>query len=141
MFKKKNDEQEASEPATLDDAAKLLLRITIGGLMLLHGFAKLRNGVDGIEGMLTGAGLPVELAYGVYVGEVLAPLLMILGAFTRTASAIFAFNMLAAIYLGHRNDVLTLNQFGGWAIELPVLFLAGAVCLVLSGSGKFALRP
>ena len=38
------------------DLGLLILRIAVGGLMLLHGIAKL-NGVSNIEGMLIATGL------------------------------------------------------------------------------------
>jgi putative oxidoreductase len=63
----------------LDDAAKLLLRLTLGALMLLHGIAKVRGGIDSIIDAVANAGLPPLLAYGVFVGEVLAPLMLIVG--------------------------------------------------------------
>jgi len=130
----------SSRNSTLEDSGKLLLRLAVAGLMLFHGIAKLK-GLDGIEKMLEGAGLPLFLAYGVYVGELIAPLLMIVGFWTRIASLVFAFNMLVAILLGHGNELLSLNQYGGWAIELPMLFMLAAVSIALIGSGRFAVKP
>ena len=51
-----------------DDLGKLVLRVSVGVLILLHGIFKLQNGVDGIAGMLGNNGLPAFLAYGVYIG-------------------------------------------------------------------------
>lgn len=135
------DKQDQSVNAqnTSEDIGKLLLRISVAGLMLFHGVAKLTGGVGAIEGMLTDVCLPTILAYGVYVGEVLTPLLIIAGVLTRISSAIFAFNMLVATLLGHANELLSLNQYGGWAIELPVLYMLGAVCIALLGPGRFAV--
>lgn len=140
-----NHEDHKSSTAALadsisDDFAKLILRVTVAGLMLFHGIAKIMNGVGGIEGMLENAGLPLALAYAVYVGEVIAPVLIICGAFTRISSLVLAINMLAAIYLGHRNELFSLNQHGGWMIELPLLFFAGAVCILLFGPGRFSIK-
>ena len=126
----------ATTPA--HDAGLLLLRVTLGGLMLFHGIAKLK-GVDFIKQTLAGKGLPEFIAYGVYVGEILVPLLMIVGLFTRISSAIFAFNMLVAVWLAHSGDLLSLNKHGGWAIELPALYGFGALALVLLGPGQWAL--
>ena len=56
-----------------ESIAKLLLRLALGGAILLHGIAKLTGGIGGIAGMVSAAGLPSFLAYGVYVGEVIAP--------------------------------------------------------------------
>lgn len=64
-----------------EDAGKLLLRLAVGGLMLFHGLHKLIDGVDGISGMLVAKGLPGFIAYGVLVGEVVAPCFYLFLAF------------------------------------------------------------
>lgn len=46
--------------------------------MLFHGIAKLLHGLEGIKGMLASKGLPAFFAYGAYVGEIIAPLLIII---------------------------------------------------------------
>jgi putative oxidoreductase len=125
--------------ASSEDLGKLLLRVTVGGLMLFHGIAKLQHGVGFIEGMLEGKGLPAFLAYGAYVGEVIAPLLLLVGFQTRIAGAVLAFNMVTAIGLAHANQLFDLNAHGGWAIELAAFFLLGGLCIALLGSGRFAL--
>lgn len=122
-----------------ESAGKLILRCTVAALMLFHGVAKLQNGIGSIEDMLTDQGLPTMLAYGVYVGEVVAPLLMLVGWLTRISAAVFAFNMVVAIALGHPGEIFALGQFGGWAIELQMLYLLGAVSVVCLGPGRFAL--
>jgi putative oxidoreductase len=119
--------------------AKLLLRLTVAGLLLFHGIAKISNGIEAVVDMVESVGLPGVIAYGVYVGEVLAPILVILGWLTRLSAVVIAFNMLVAIFLGHAGELLVLNQFGGWAIELPLLYFVGAVVIVIFGPGRFAL--
>ena len=123
----------------LDDLGKLLLRIGVGALLMLHGIAKLSSGVDPIVGMLQQQGLPGALAYGVFVGELLAPLAMILGLWTRVAGLLAAANMAAAIALVHSADLLKLGPQGGWALELQGLFLIGALAVVLLGGGRFSV--
>ena len=123
-----------------DDAGKLILRLTLGILMLLHGIAKIFGGVDGLEKMVAGAGLPSVLAYGVYLGEVLAPLLVIFGFFARFGAAIIVVNMLFAIFLAHRADLFLLTRSGGWALELQGFFLFTALALVFMRPGRFAIN-
>lgn len=123
-----------------DDAGKLILRLTLGILMLLHGIAKISGGVDGLEKMVAGAGLPSVLAYGVYVGEVLGPLLVIFGFYARFGAAIIVVNMLFAIFLAHRNDLFLLTRSGGWALELQGFFLFTALALVLMRPGRFGIN-
>ncbi|WP_363796361.1 DoxX family protein [Lysobacter firmicutimachus] len=121
------------------DLALLVLRLSLGALILLHGIAKLRGGLDGIVGMVQAQGLPGFLGYGVLVGEVLAPLLLILGWHARVGAALIAANMLAAIGLVHLGQLGQLNEQGGWAIELQAMFLAAAVTIALAGPGRHSL--
>ena len=120
-----------------DDTGKLILRVALGILILLHGIAKVSKGVDGIGGMLASHGLPGVLAYLVYVGEIVAPVLLIIGLYTRPAAAIVAINMLVAIWLVHRKDLGALNGQGGWALELQGMFLFAAIALAFTGGGRF----
>ena len=121
------------------DLGLLILRLSIGVLMLMHGIAKLMHGAGGIEQMLEASGLPAFIVYGVYVGEVIAPLFIILGLGTRVAAAIFAFNIIVAVGMAHGADLFALSEAGGWAIELQALYFFGAVALVFTGGGKYAL--
>ena len=123
-----------------DDLGKLLLRLTLSILMLLHGIAKLRYGVSGIEGMVTSHGLPGFLAYGVFVGEVIAPLLVIAGFYSRIGGLIIAFNMIVAIALAHSAQLFDIGKQGGWALELQGFFLFTALAVALIGPGKFAIN-
>lgn len=117
----------------------LILRLSIGLMMLLHGIAKLMHGIAPIEEMVIGAGMPAFFAYGVYIGEVIAPLLIILGIATRASSLVFVINCLVAIFMVHSTQLTRLTQQGGWAIELLGLYLFGALALVFMGGGKFAI--
>lgn len=127
-------------PATQNDMARLLLRVTLGVLILLHGISKLQDGVGGIEGMLEARGLPAELAYAVFIGEVLAPLMLIFGFYARLGAALVAINMVVAIVLVHMGQLASLNEQGGWAIELQAIYLVSAIALALSGPGRFGIN-
>lgn len=124
-----------------EDIGKLVLRVVLGILILLHGIAKLQHGIDFIVGTVTQAGLPAFVAYGVYVGEVLAPLLVIAGFHARIGAALIAVNMLFAIALVHPGEVLMLNaQTGGWQIETQALFLVAAIAVALVGPGRLGIN-
>jgi putative oxidoreductase len=124
--------------AGLEDAAKLLLRLTLGLLMLLHGIGKVTGGIDPILGMVAKAGLPAAFGYAVYVGEVLAPLLLIVGAWTRAAAVVVAINMVVAVALVHMAQLATLSPTGGWALELQGFYLAVALAIALLGAGRYS---
>ena len=127
-------------PATQNDTGKLLLRLTLGILILLHGLAKLMGGTAGIVGMVEGAGLPGFLGYAVLLGEVVGPILLIVGFHARIGAALIALNMLVAIALAHMGELATLNDQGGWALELQGMFLFTAVALVLMGPGRYSIN-
>lgn len=107
--------------------------------MLLHGIAKIQGGIDPIEAMVTGAGFPAALSYGVYVGEVVAPILLILGLWTRIAAFVFAFNMVVAIGLAHRGDLVSIGPHGGWAVELAGFYLFASIAIALLGPGRISI--
>ena len=95
-----------------DAVGKLVLRLTVGILMLFHGVAKVLHPgtLDFIGGALTGAGLPEVLAYGVYLGEIIAPLMIILGFQARIGGLILVINMIFAIVLMHSGDLFSLTH-------------------------------
>ena len=121
------------------DTGRLILRVVLGVLVLLHGISKLSGPPDFIVGMLQKADLPGALAYAVYIGEVVAPLLLILGLFARVGAAIVVVNMLVAIYLVHLPDLFHLGKQGGYALELQAMYLFSAMSLVFLGAGRFSL--
>ena len=120
-----------------EDYGKLLLRLAVGGLMLFHGVSKLQHGVGFIVQMLQGAGWPGFLAYGVYVGEVVAPIMILAGVGTRIAGLIVAFDMVVAIGLVHSKHIFALSEMGGaWAIELEMFYLLTGLSLAFLGGGR-----
>ena len=123
----------------MEDFGKLVLRLTLGVLILLHGVSKIKGGVGFLTPMLQGVGLPPWFAYGVYIGEIVAPIMVILGLFTRTGAFIIFVNMVFAIVLVHTPELLTLGKQGGWALELQGMFLFTALALVLMNPGRYAM--
>ncbi|MCP4409833.1 MAG: DoxX family protein [Gammaproteobacteria bacterium] len=130
-------------PFQNDALGKLILRLTVGVLMLFHGIDKITNtgSVEFIGGKLAETGLPSAVAYGVYLGEVIAPLMIVFGFFSRVGGLITAGNMLFAIGLMHTGGIFALTNHGGWALELQGFYLFGALAIVFLGSGRFALKP
>jgi putative oxidoreductase len=127
-----------------ESAGKLILRLALGGLILFHGVSKLMHGIDPILGIVSGSHLPSFVAYGVYLGEIVGPLLLILGWYTRVGAALIAINMLFALALVHRSELFTLNpQSGGWALELQGMYLFTAIALMIMNPGRYSLdaRP
>ena len=126
--------------AAMQDSGKLVLRVVLGALILLHGIAKLKNGLGPIEGMLAAHGLPAFLAYGSLVGEVVAPLMVLVGFHARIGAAVIVINMLFALGLAHMAQLGQLNEQGGWAMELQGMFLFTALAILLLGPGRYAIN-
>jgi putative oxidoreductase len=120
------------------DLGKLALRLTLGILTLLHGVGKIISGPAPIVALVTGASLPAALAYLVYVGEVLAPVLLIIGLWTRLAALVVAVNIAVAVLLVHTGDVARFNEGGGWALELQAFYFFIALAIALLGAGALS---
>ena len=121
------------------DAALLLARLGVGGMMLLHGIGKLTGGIVWLEQLLQLNGMPAFLAYGVYLGEIVAPLMLIVGFAVRPAAFILLVNMVFAVGLTHADDLWLLSPQGGWMLEVQGLYMLFAVMLMLSGGGRFSV--
>lgn len=124
---------------TNQNTGLLISRIAIGFPMLFYGIGKVVHGIGFIQQVLVDKGLPAFFGYGVYVGEVIAPLLLLLGWRTRLAAAVFAINCITAMLLVQSSLIFSLNENGGWAVELLLLYALIAVSLFFTGGGKYAL--
>lgn len=123
---------------TNDDLAKLLLRVTIAVLMLFHGYAKVVSGVDGMMGMLEANGIPGFVAYGVYLGEVLAPLMLIFGIRVKMAAILIIGTMVFILAVPYADKVFTLTKNGAWAIELHIFYIMTSISIFFLGARKYS---
>ena len=124
---------------THEDFGKLLLSLAVGGLMLFHGVHKLFAGIDGISGMLIAKGFPGFIAYGVLIGEVVAPVLIILGILTRPSALVIALTMVVAWLMVGMGKTGMLDKTGAWAIESLVYFFVAALAVAFLGAGRYAV--
>lgn len=125
-----------------DDLAKLFLRLGVGILMFFHGVAKIGNAatLGFIKAQLASQGLPEVLVYGVFIGEVVAPVLLVLGLYSRIGGLLIFGNMLFVFGLVHMGELFSLSAHGGWGLELQGLYLVGGLAIMFLGSGKFAVK-
>jgi putative oxidoreductase len=122
-----------------EDLGKLILRLTLGILILLHGIAKIKGGVGFLAPILQNLGLPAWVQYGSYMGEVLGPIMVILGVFARTGAFLIFVNMVFAVVLMHRADLFSLDKQGGYSLELQAMFMFTALALVFMAPGRYAV--
>lgn len=123
------------------DLGILFARLGLGVCLFMHGFAKILHGIGGVKSILTKAGLPEVMAYGSYVGEVVAPIMIILGIFSRIGALLVIGTSLTIIYAYHGlGNLLELTNVGGFKAEILYLYIALSLCIIFNGSGKYAIR-
>lgn len=121
------------------DLGKFILRCSFAVMMLLHGWHKLTHGIGPILDMLNAHGLPTLIGYGVYVGEVIAPILLILGILTRLSALTMLGTMIVAWALAGTELTFTLTKVGAWGIEHMMVYFFAALSIALLGSGRYSV--
>lgn len=118
---------------TLRSVGLLVLRVSLGGLMMVHGIGKVQGFSQMAESFPDPLGMGHRVSLISAIGtEVGCSLLLIAGLATRFGAAALAFTMAVALLLVHRNDP--------WdAKELAAVYLCGYVTLILTGAGRFSL--
>ncbi|MBM65829.1 MAG: 1-pyrroline-5-carboxylate dehydrogenase [Myxococcales bacterium] len=116
------------------DLGLLFLRVSVGAFMLLgHGWPKLANfaakSAHFPDPLGVGSSLSLSLAI---VGEVLAPLLIILGLFTRLATVPLIITMVVAAVMVHGGDPWAKKEFA-------LLYALPAIALLFTGAGRHSL--
>jgi putative oxidoreductase len=122
----------------LNDIGLLVLRVSAGLAMLVaHGIDKIMK-PEGFIGVLAENGFPLPKlsAYLSISAETIFPLMIILGLFTRVASAVAAFNMLVAGIVFHL--IIKGDPFGNY--EKAILYFIIFTALVITGSGKYSVN-
>ncbi len=115
------------------DLALAILRIGASGMMLTHGIPKIeRLFAETIEFPdPLGIGAPTSLTL-VIIGEVIAPVFVLIGFRTKLASIFPIITMLVAFFFVHLNDPIGTQ-------EKAILFFILFVTIFLAGPGKYAI--
>ena len=128
--------------------AGLILRLTLGLVMLPHGAQKLLGmfggfGFDGTLGFFTEKmGIPWIIAFLIIMGESFGSLGLLVGFLTRFSAASIGVIMLGAITLVHWPNGFFMNWFGkqaGEGYEYHLLVLGIAVALTIIGAGRWSV--
>jgi putative oxidoreductase len=123
-----------------EDIGKLVGRLSVGGLLLLHGIHELLTGIAPIKAMVVAHHLPDLVAYGIYMGEIVGPILVILGLFSRLGGVLIVINMIVAVALAGMASIAKLNGAGGYALELETFYLLGGLSVAMLGAGRIGLN-
>ncbi|MCB0447402.1 MAG: DoxX family protein [Gelidibacter sp.] len=114
--------------------ALLLLRVTVGGMMLTHGLGKLTMlfGNDPIQfAVPIGIGLTASLALAVFA-EVFCSFFLIFGVATQFSAISLSITMFIAAFIVHSNDDFAVK-------EMALLYLLIYVVLTIVGAGKYSI--
>lgn len=121
--------------------AALLLRVSLGGLLLAHAGLKFFVFTSaGTEKFFASLGLPGWFGLVVIVGETVCGLALILGIYAQIAALLMAADLLGAFFMVHiHNGFFFTNTGGGW--EYPAFWAVTLIVLALLGGGAFTLYP
>jgi putative oxidoreductase len=136
-----SQESRMIDPRTAPYGA-LLLRITLGALLIVHFLNKLLIFTPaGTAHMFVGLGLPGELAYLIMTIEITTGIALIVGFWPRWAALAALPVLIGAVVFFHAKNGFAYNapKGGGW--EYPAFWAVALLVQVLIGDGAYALRP
>lgn len=123
----------ALKGSTQNDLGLLFLRLTAGGLMLTHGFPKLKNWSAMSNSFPDPLGIGSTLSLAGTVGaEFFCALLILLGIATRLASVPAFFTMVVAAFIVHASDPFQKK-------ELALVYAGMYLALFFLGGGSYSL--
>jgi putative oxidoreductase len=124
--------------AAVSDLWYPMIRIAVGAILLVHGWAKIKTGATGIAAYLGKAGIEpsVPFAYVVYINETIGAVCIILGLFTRFFAASIAIELAVALWIVHYT-----KGFGASTGGYEYVLMWGIImfAIALRGGGPYSL--
>ncbi|MBL4850952.1 MAG: DoxX family protein [Gammaproteobacteria bacterium] len=119
--------------------AALLLRLGLGVMWISHALLKwFVFTIPGFSTWLGTQGIPVFMAYPVFLFELIGGIMILIGFYGRYVSAVLMPVMFVAAWTHFPNGWLFTNEGGGW--EYPIFLLLASTVHILLGDGRFAIR-
>ena len=114
----------------------LILRLSIGIMLIHHGYEKLTNIDNFADAFVRPLHLPfpVFLSYAAAFSEILGSWMLITGLGARFGGLLIVGTASVGIY-----HALMTTGFNIYLLELLVLYLGGALCVALNGGGQYAI--
>ena len=122
----------------LQPLALLVMRLSLGVIMTVHGYHKVFGGLQHFAHMIGGMGLPSWLGYVSAFTELLGGLLIIAGFFTRPAAFAICINLAVAIWKVHLHNGLS-GSPDRPGFEFPLAAATIAFALIFFGAGPIAI--
>ena len=113
------------------------MRLALGGIIFFHGFHKISHGVANQAQLLSSNGIPGSFIYFVYLSEVVAPILIVLGILTRISNLTIIATMIVVFYV--LPFPVGLDQHGAMNIESQLFFLLLPITLFFTGPGRYRI--
>jgi putative oxidoreductase len=117
----------------VSDWSLLILRIGFAGMMLTHGIPKINMLFESPIKFADPLGLgETTTLILTIIGEVIAPVLILIGFKTKLASIPAIITMVVAAFVAHANDPIDVK-------EKALLYLIAFIAIFLQGAGKFSV--
>jgi putative oxidoreductase len=122
----------------LQPLALFLMRLSLGAILVVHGYPKVFGGLHHHAQMVAGLGLPAWLGYVSAFTEFFGGLLILVGFFTRVAAFAVSIDLFVAIWKVHlHNGFVGTPDRPGYEFALAAAALGFA--LVFFGGGPIAI--
>ena len=114
----------------------LILRLSIGTMLIHHGYEKTADIQNFADAFVKPIGIPFPIlaSYIAAYSEIYGSWLLIAGLLTRFAALSIVGTIGVAIY-----HAIVTAGFNIYLLELLVLYMGGALCILLLGGGDFAI--
>jgi len=111
----------------------LFLRLTIGGMMVTHGYSKFSRLLEGNLNFSDPLGIGSELSFLLVVlAEFFSAIALIFGFWTRINAFLLSFTMFIAAFIRHADDLFPKQ-------EKSLMYLAVFLFFLFVGGGKYSV--
>ena len=129
-------------PETAVDLTSLILRLTLGAIMISHGIPKITKREVLGKKWNDHYGVPKATIWLTGIFQIVGGLALLVGLFTSLTALLLALDMLAALFIcifnsHHREPFNSVSPDKGWDVNL--LLVGSLVAVMLLGGGKWSL--
>ena len=125
---------------TRPNIALLVLRLGLGAIFVMNGFAKYNMGIDNVADKFAEWGIPAALTFAwiVMLVEIIGGAALIFGVASRYAALLLSVVMVVAILAVKIESGLVAPEGGGFQLDLALL--VGLISVLLQGPGKYSIE-